>query len=452
MSLFSPEQVKALEEVKRGRNLFVTGPAGTGKSYLLKHIVQWAEKEGKSVAVTAMTGVAAILIEGQTFASFAGTAKMKQNGYPKWEDEEECAYWTNKWDTDLLIIDEISMMSPLEFQWMVKLKRDLSLRFQCILFGDFFQLPPVAPKSAPDSPSFAFETDEWKDFIDVCIQLKTVYRQQDKTFIENLNRIRTSDFTSETLDVFNKRNIYHSSYQNDKPVFEHKDLYTWIFPTRKEVDAHNYDMLRRLTGTIHEYVSEITFAKSTNKRNRDGTKIYEFSERKGDQKDNSVLGEPFLSSIHFLDDQVLHLREGGRVSLTFNLKTSAGLVNGAVGTILKFEPLMKFPKMVTPIVKFDNGVLYHINHHEWRYKTDSGYVSKKQLPLRHAYATTIHRSQGQTLPNAVMSLKKVFGDGQMYVALSRVKSLEDLHLLDNLEADKVRRKDTSVQKFYNLMS
>ena len=456
-TMLTSEQKRVVEACLTNQNIFVTGAAGTGKSFLLRYVVEQLEERKKRVVVTATTGVAAILIEGRTFASFTNMKSIYDRGYPKFDDQKTYEYWKSKWnDVDVLIVDEISMLLPTDLQYLCRLIKDLDIHVQCIFFGDFYQIPPVCRE--PSEIRFCFEVPQWKQLIKKSFELKQVVRQQnDHKFIKYLNGIRTGQLDSHDLADLNRRYIKHEDYHNDRPVYEHQHEYTWMFAKNNDVDDHNYKILSKMTGDVHQYEASFVYAQAKRKRSRFGgpTQYEYYTATTVERFSNgeSCLDRKFLQNIHFLQDEWLHLRKGGRVLLTVNLDVASGLVNGAAGYIVDFAvPHGVDHQIKTPIVQFGNQCV-HIEHHEWKHivrREPFGYVSKIQIPLRHAYATSIHRSQGQTLQNVVVSTKNIFEDGQLYVALSRVQSMNSLHLLEEIHS--VQRKHTKrVDEFYKTL-
>ncbi len=521
-SLLAPFQQLAFETCcLERRNTFITGPAGTGKTFLLDSIVTHFRAQKLRVVITASTGIAAIMIKGQTLHSFSKLPRL-QYGYPDLSNHRERQFWMDVWGkVDVLIIDEISMITPNDFATLVRLWRDLDLlrervdqvildadgnqlrRLQLIVLGDFFQLPAVIKQnyvsaSAPTSswssrgpvcglkntqrgtgsvakttggaegPQFAycFETPEWKEVIQRNIYLHDVFRQENQAFVRSLNAIRVGAFTAFDIERVQQRWVLHKNYRNDRPVHAHKDEYTWIFATNAEADLHNQEMIDRIKGDAHEYTATFGYAqmrscgvKRTHDCNYESYDMYASKEDIPANRQFYLTDEKYRKMFHVKEK--LKLKIGVRVLLTVNLNTEQGLVNGARGTVVKFAIPHKSPtkdNIILPIVKFDNGVMLHIVLHEWQMIVErtvandvKAYLWMAQLPLRYAYATTTHQSQGQSLTNVVISLRKVFTFGQGYVALSRARSIEDLHLLDPLQSN-MFRVNPIVKRFYETLT
>lgn len=457
-SPFAPFQQRAFDACCVARmNVFITGPAGTGKTFLLESIVRRLRALEQRVVVTASTGIAAIMIEGQTLHSFTKLMKLQQH-YPDLSIDDERTYWITIYENvDVLIIDEISMITPDDFAVLVRLWHDLDIlsRMQVILLGDFFQLPAVIKNEKNEKNSnfqYCFETPEWSQVVQRYVYLHDVFRQADQEFVRSLNAIRIGQFTAFDIERLQQRWIHHAKYSNPRPVLKHKDEYTWIFPTNDEADQHNQDVVIHMPGDTHEYTAKFGYAQV--KSNGETFNLY-----------SSIDTVPPNRAFYFTDPRYrkqfhvkerLHLKKGVRVLLTVNLRTEHGLVNGARGTVIGFaQHKLPFTNgMLLPIVKFDNGATVHILLQEWKTTVEwtvqrqvRAYLWMVQLPLRYAYATTVHQSQGQTLTNVVIAPRRIFQFGQGYVALSRARTIGDLHLLDPLSAS-MFRVNQIVQRFY----
>ncbi len=492
-SHLAPFQQRAFDAccVQRS-NVFITGPAGTGKTFLLQAIVDRLRTMNQRVVVTASTGIAAIMIHGQTLHSFTKLIRLQQQDLTKTDDYDR-QYWMAIYEeVDVLVIDEISMITPHDFSLLVCLWNDLGLLrgrgdrppLQVIILGDFFQLPAVIkPNHAiiSNKPStgytskgpsstysnsitdmktqyqYCFQTPEWAHLIERYVYLYDVFRQADQEFVRSLNAIRVGQFTAFDIERIQQRWIHHPKYHNDRPVLQFKDEYTWIFPTNEEADRHNQDIIARMPGDIQEYKAMFGYSQL-----RDGLRKTDDSSF---EKFTSIENVPPNRAFYFKEDRhrkMFHVKErlqlqlGVRVLFKVNLRTEHGLVNGARGTVVGFA-LNKLPftnNMILPIVKFDNGAIHHILLHEWQIIVERtskqkvrAYLWMVQLPLRYAYATTVHQSQGQSLSNVMIAPRRIFQFGQGYVALSRARTLQDLHLLDPLQASMFRVNQT-VQRFY----
>lgn len=392
------EQQAVLEEVLEGKNVFITGPGGTGKTFLIREIKRQLEEKGKTVAITSLTGMAALLIgdTARTIHSWAGIGTGVRSVDDMFEFIRKCQpkirdNWRN---THTLIIDEISMMSDEIFEKLDQLGRRLRWKpnqyfggIQIICLGDFYQLPPINTK-------FVFESNLWNEVIDTAVFLDTIYRQKDPIFQTILNEVRVGKVSDETDRILKSRLNLDFSNESIQP--------TKIFTRRDMVDAINKQNLEKLTTDSYKY-NIITKGKITTDAIRNAIK----------KMDDSA---PYVEK--------LELKVGAQVMLITNLDQESGLVNGKVGIVQEC-------KLSSVCVLFKGySVATEIGYNEW--KVD-GYekISRNQIPLILAYAITTHKSQGATLESAYIDIgRSVFEYGQAYVALSRVKSLDALYLHD----------------------
>src|SRR5579872_6100722 len=343
-SPLGPFQQHALDTALAGYHTFITGPAGAGKTFVLQTIVDRLNAAGRNVVVTASTGLAAVLIKGQTIHSFAKLLKIQNQGFPNLQVAREYAYWADIWlGVDVLIIDEISMITPQDFQNLHRLWIELGLaqddpddqtdpghRMQVILFGDFFQLPPVI-KQATNAYKYCFETPEWKDLVQRHVYLHDVFRQSDLSFVRVLNRLRLGQFTAFDLEFIQRRWIGHSRYTNDRPASKHKEDYTWIFGTNQEANEHNRDRLAQIQGRRHDYTAQFGYSQAAFPPRPGPTAFHRFKhEDVPENKQFYFTNESYRRTFGMED--VLTLKVGARVLLTVNLNTMHGLVNGTRGT------------------------------------------------------------------------------------------------------------------------
>ena len=427
MEKLNIQQQTIFEKYLKGENLFITGPGGSGKTFLIKLIVEDAIKQQKPYKVCALTGCAAILLEcgATTLHSFAGIGlangpvnqvveRVVKNKYRK-------ANWKN---TELLIIDEVSMLSLKLFIILdliakrVKQKRDQPFGGMHIIFsGDFYQLPPVGNENDPDSFKFCFETPLWDELFPKKNQiiLQTIFRQTDEKYAKILNRLRIGEITKTGIEELQK-------CVNKK--FEDNDNPTILMPLRKYADIINNKEYNKLDKTS-EHIYEVKSVETIDKQNThsiwpDDEKLHELQ-----SLTNSIMV-----------DKRITLRLGSVVMCVVNL--SSTIYNGSKGIVVGF-------KDDNPLVKF-NEITMLITPYVWQ-SDKIPILGIKQLPLIHAWAITIHKSQGMTLDKVYIDLgNDIFESGQTYVALSRVKTLEGL-FLKNLDISKITI-NKKVKMFY----
>lgn len=396
------QQKAVLEACKSGRSLFFTGSAGTGKSYLLRKIISTLPPDG--TVATASTGVAACLIGGTTLHSFAGIGSGEaslQRCYEMASRPASAQIWRK---CKRLIIDEISMVDGDYFEKIEAVARYIRKNdkpfggIQLILCGDFFQLPPVVKQDklsrnaySQDQDQeplvrFCFSTKAWKECVQYCYELTEVHRQKDQAFVSILNSIRIGRVTPEIRD-----RLAATAKQN---VNFEGILATQLCSHTSHADAINQNKLSNLTGEEKTYQATDSDSHMT----------------------------------QTLDQQIqapgkLTIKIGAQVMLLKNLNIAEGLVNGARGVVVNYV-------QGYPTVQFKKRQLL-VKPEKWSIKTAGGLVvTRSQLPLKLAWAFSIHKSQGLTLDCVEMSLSKVFEAGQAYVALSRAQSLESLRVLD----------------------
>ncbi|KAL2101689.1 hypothetical protein ACEWY4_003450 [Coilia grayii] len=407
----SSEQSAVLSAVLSRKNVFFTGSAGTGKSFLLKRIV--GSLPPKSTFATASTGVAACHIGGTTLHNFAGIGSGSGTLENCLELAQRPGVIQNWLSCKHLIIDEISMVDAQFFDKLEAIARSIKRStepfggIQLIVCGDFFQLPPVC--KGKDKPTFCFQARSWKKCIHVNMELMEVRRQTDKAFISLLQAVRLGRVTTEITGKL----IRTANHNIERDGI----LATRLCTHKDDVQLTNENKLQQLPGSLHQF--------------------------------EAVDSNPKL--LRALDNQsqigtVLQLKVGAQVMLTKNLDVQRGLVNGARGVVLDFQP----GNQGLPRVHFLCGVTEVIRRERWVFKANGGqYVTRQQLPLKLAWAISIHKSQGMTLDCVEISLARVFESGQAYVALSRARSLEGLRVLDF--HPNVVKANQDVLLFYNKM-
>ncbi|EFN61107.1 ATP-dependent DNA helicase PIF1 [Camponotus floridanus] len=383
------EQIKILNAVLDGKNIFFTGSAGTGKSFLLKKIISTLPPD--VTMATASTGVAACHIGGITLHQFAGIGLgtgTKERCFQLASRPSVISIWRK---TKHLVIDEISMVDGEFFDKIEAVARHVRRTerpfggIQLILCGDFFQLPPVSKIN--DRAKFCFQSEAWQRCIHFNFELQIVHRQKDEAFVKVLNSIRIGRVTDDIVNTLKETAKQH--------IESNGVLATRLCSHVKEADEINEFQLNEL---------------------KSETKLYTALD-----SDSSMT--------YMLDQQLpvpgkLILKIGAQVMLLKNININSGLVNGARGVVIDF-------KNDIPIIQLCSGAHYEAKMEKWTIKTSSGVlVHRKQIPLKLAWAFSIHKSQGLTLDCVEMCLSRVFDAGQSYVALSRAQSLQSLRVLD----------------------
>lgn len=442
-------QRAAYEAVVRGEHVFITGPGGTGKSFLMNCLFDTLPRQtGRTVALTALTGCAALLLHprAKTLHSWAGVGLARDCVPILVKNIKKSRRAALRWlQTDILVIDEVSMMTP-EFLEKLdevgrKIRRNDFLPFgglQLVFVGDFYQLPPVAKNDDGSSceTKFAFESTLWKKVNPKMYELTQIVRQKDPVFQEVLNEARRGEVSKKSLRILSKRMDLDFSKEEIKP--------TMLFTRRAEVDDINYSYLKKLTTERKSYKAKTIFLPTANNQ--------------GLTEHDPILQKAIAKMDYdapYSPDLVLAV--GAQVMLIYNLEPESGLVNGSRGVVVgygcvdeKDEKLSNKDldnELLVPIVKFKNGQQRPIGHASWELPDFPG-ISRAQIPLKLAYAVTIHKSQGSTLDCALVDVgENTFEYGQAYVALSRVKDMDSLYIHDlSVSAFKAHAK---VKEFYN---
>ncbi len=379
------KQAEALELLNKGKNVFLTGPPGAGKSYVIEQFVKLAHKKGKVVALTATTGIAASLIGGITIHSWSGIGVNNASGAKHIENILANPIVLSRIrQTDILIIDEISMLDGATLEKLndlFKKARSNNAAFgglQVIFSGDFFQLPPVSFSSI----NYAFESEVWQQLNFVSCYLSEQHRQGKDQLSEVLLALREQRLNKEHLDLLLERR-----------GLVHPDI-TMLLTHNREVDLINSDRLAKLSSK--EYSFTMTYS--------------------GKMEEAERLAKNILAP------NILMLKIGAPVMFVAN-NFSEGYVNGSQGRVIKF-------KSGLPVVELEkNNKQIIVEPYAWKYSIDDRVVAEvSQLPVRLAWAITIHKSQGMSLEMADIDLSRSFTYGMGYVALSRLRSYEGLYL------------------------
>ena len=389
------KQFTALKIMKAGENVFLTGSAGAGKTYVLNQYIKYLREHEIPVAITASTGIAATHLGGQTIHSWSGLGikeEITKHDLEKIAKKKKVRQRLEK--VEVLILDEISMISRKTLNCLDQILRFFKVSFepfggiQVIFSGDFFQLPPVSKERLNSREKFAFMSPVWKKLdLKVCY-LTEQYRQSNCTLTDILNEMRSGEISDVAQDLLLEK--LEESREN-KEEFAIK-LYTH----NADVDRINSEELEKLPGKTEMY-----FAKLSGKK--------EFAK--------------FLAK-SVLAPEVLELKIGAKVIFVKN-NPEQGYFNGTLGEISRISP------DGWPIVKLNDEREITVKRADWSMTNEFGQIlaTFSQIPLRLAWAITVHKSQGMTLEKAEMDLSKTFEAGQGYVALSRVKSWDGLKLL-----------------------
>ena len=377
------------------KSFCLTGPAGTGKSYIIKHIRDFCRDNDVPYAITALTGVAASLIGGQTLHKWAGLGLMNKSIETLVAMIKHNATTLERWTKiEVLVIDETSMMNQAMFEMLhviaCKVRENVAFYggIQVIFCCDFAQLAPI-------EGNYVFESPLWlQELADSTVYLNEVLRQDNPDFIQMLTEIRLGKMTSKSKMALNAR-LKQSTDSMIQP--------TVLYPHKKTVDDTNNRKLDALPYEKHIYTAKDTIYNPSTKKTHNAM-----------AKDMDTIEERCPKN--------LALCEQAQVMLTVNIDTEHGLVNGSRGVIVGFVS-------GNPEVLFDNGAKVVITPVSFESQTQTQTARRVQVPLILAWATTIHKCQGSTLTHAITDLREIFCSAQGYVTLSRLRSLEGLYLI-----------------------
>ncbi len=417
-------QNEALSILQTGASVFLTGEPGAGKTYTINSFVSYLREHEIEPAITASTGIAATHIGGMTIHSWSGIGIKEM--LTKYDlDKIASSEYVNRRirKTHVLIIDEISMLRADTLDMVDAVCREIKQNsepfggIQVILVGDFFQLPPIFKKETEQKQSallvekkahFAYESNAWQRLKPVVCYISEQHRQDDKGFLELLSAIRSDSVEEEHYEYMKERFI---------EITEIPDETTKLYSHNVNVDTVNEEMLGKI---IDE--EEMPF----------------LMDSEGNEALVTMLKKGCLSP------ETLLLKRGAVVMCTKN-NPKEHYVNGTLGVVEEFDEYSG-----NPIIRTRSGRTIQITPMDWVVE-ENGKIKAQitQIPLRLAWAVTIHKSQGMSMDAAVMDLSKVFEYGQGYVALSRVRRLSGLYLLGiNHQALKVHPKILEQDKIF----
>ena len=440
ITIESMSQEEALDILKMGHSVFLTGAAGTGKTFVLNKYIQYLKTHSISPIISASTGIAATHIAGQTIHSWSGIGIMEKLDRFALDRLEQNEKLYKKYENvKVLIIDEISMLHASRLDMINTLFKKFRhsdkpfAGIQIIFCGDFFQLPPVVKNfqkrntdlentETESDKEFAYNSEAWKELNPVICYLSRNYRQEDEQLLKILGDIR---FERNEHEILNQLEEKTKIFKEEKNILK---LYTHNI----DVDAINQDQYSELKDG-QEYTYEMTSHGKSN--------IVE------NLKNNCLALE------------IMNLKIGTKVIFVKN-DQNKNFQNGTLGEVIEFAD------NDMPIVETFDKKKILVKPETWQQTNDDGKVLGEisQIPLRYAWAITIHKSQGMTLDAAEIDLGRAFGSGMGYVALSRVKEFKNINLVsigkhalkinsgvlkqDKIFQDKSKRASDAIKKYF----
>ena len=439
MATYSAEQQLCLDKYLKGENMFITGPGGTGKSFLIKNIVADAEEKKKIIKVCALTGCAAILLQckATTLHMFSGIGLASKKNVEIVEElftkkRHKLKNWRG---LEILIIDEVSMMSL-----KILLLLDLIARkfykknvpfggLQVIFTGDFYQLSPVfsnynEKEKEKEEGMYCFQHELWDQLFakENQIVLKTIYRQNDELLLKVLKYVRKGQISPSTKAILQSR-IFNDE---DLDLIKKEKVLTILSPIKRDVEHINAKEYLKLDSSETEITHNLFYVDLSAKNNdcekeKNGVYMFELLLKSNDHLKREY---DFLAA-NIIAEKCLKLKIGTHVMCVVNINVCGELhiANGSQGIIVGFNednlPYVKFNNSKEPIL---------IDYYIWKSEVNK-MIGVSQIPLIYSWAITIHKAQGLTLENAIIDIgSNIFAYGQTYVALSRLKSLEGLYL------------------------
>lgn len=423
----SYEQKLALELSIERKSIFITGGPGTGKSYIIKRIINELEKKNLNILITASTGTASYNINGTTIHRALGL-----NHKPNKEQMYNKENIIN--EIDVIIIDEISMISCELFDIIyegineIRKKNNINKEIQYILVGDFLQLPPVNKNNK--NIKFAFESKNWKKCVEQIINLKINYRNKDNKYLDILKNIRNGKCSNDDENFI--KNLYNNKITYDDIIP------TKIYTTNKEVNEENYRNLSNLKGKAYRY--EIVYEKNYNidNLNVDNINVNDI--------ENNI--ENIIKDCKF---KYIDIKLGSQIIVTRNI--SNDIYNGCKGVVIGFkkdynlkykklpdwkkkkihiiEEFIKKHNYTLPIIKLENNKFITLEPMIFNYEgLYNSYVDIIQLPIKLGYAITVHKCQGMSINKCIIVLNSIFTTGQAFVALSRVTDIKNMKVIN----------------------
>jgi ATP-dependent DNA helicase PIF1 len=404
------QQIEVMKAFTNGENILMHGPAGTGKSVTIRRIRALLDDGGICYEIAALTGPAAVNIQGTTIHRiFRGLGLMKDTGEKLFSKMKRLPELMNRiLFMQVLIIDEISMVSAGfldKIDYLIRACTKIDKPFggkQVFFSGDFYQLEPI--ERGENGKHFAFQSDVWSEIKLSIIEMSTIYRQTDRDFVDILQKMRVGRLDIDSISSLIKRvNVRLHSDDGVVP--------TSIFAHNKDADkVNNQEIMKLDSKTERLFESSCVVNAKNGITETDMKELYRHS---------------MQVRTHSVAPDDLKLRIGAQVMLRYNMNIQNQLVNGSRGVVVSYTHDGQ-----GVVVAFLNGRVCKIMPHEFITEMKTGTITFTQLPLILAWAMTIHKSQGSTMDLLMLSTSHIRSHGQAYVAFSRCRSIDSISLID----------------------
>lgn len=462
----SLEQQYAFDKFCQGHNLLVSGSGGTGKSLLIENMVKYLHfMDEKKFQVTGLTGCCSVLLSNniqingknlsvKTLNSWAGIRLCKGPNECIIQNVIKNNFLLRRWRSiKVLIVDEVSMLNAKMFSVLEEIARKSRKNtapfggIQVIFLGDHLQLPPVPDFTDTETMKFCFEAEQWYSTFPIQnhIELKTIFRQKDPICREILNEVRIGELSQKNKEILQAQvgKIYNPDEHNGIIPIE-------LFATRNQVSNINKAKYDEVFGEERIFVSKISTNCQVHIENNKPISLVE------NVKCHSLTPQSLKIEIQNITTSVpveerIYLKIGVPVMVLVNLDVENAICNGTLGIVSRIDKKIGIlGEYSVPIVRFRDGSERVIEPYIWQ-NEDYPTITITQIPLTLSYASSIHKQQGASIECARMNLGySIFEDSQIYVALSRVTSLEGLYL-DSFHAHKISV-NKKAKEFYSSFS
>lgn len=430
--------VKLMEYLKYN-NIFLSGGAGVGKSFLMSRLIKEYRKNGKIVIALGSTGISAFNIGGVTLHSFFRFGRCTSHDELYYEDRKQ----KDKIEKlkrilkqcDLLIIDEISMVSALIMDMIYYRLTRLDFNGKLVVVGDFFQLPPVVRKEQQNSlfqdSYYAFASNAWNEFNFINVKLTLSKRTSDNKFYEYLFYIRLGQINDEIIKYLKSKLV------DKNKLLSYEDNYTLLCATNKKTNFVNEVKLKNLK--TKEYIFNATFEKMD--LNLDDKSFKQWIDGLNLMQNLKIkIGAKIIFCVNNKEENYYNGEQGKVIDISYENDECFIVIEKSNGEILKLKPY----ECLLEDYELDSENKIEV-------KIKAKFI---QYPIKLAYAITIHKSQGMSIDKLICDIDGIFEKGQLYVCLSRAIDPNNLKITYNYQFSfkdyflKILKFDKKVKEFY----